>query len=106
MSEESRQNLQHATIGPIKGLGKHPGVIQYFGIQYATLKDRFARGELLQSYSPDHPNRQAGVLDASKLGYKTFVSKRAILSLRSPIDLDDPGQFQSAQGMVASGSRR
>jgi hypothetical protein len=98
MSEESHEINQHATIGPIKGLRKLPCVIQYLGVQYATLKDRFARGELLQSYSPNHPNKQAGVLDATKLGYEASVSQPIIFSLkRRPTNLTDPGHFQSVQ---------
>lgn len=73
MSEESHEIIQHATIGPIKDLRKLPGVIQYLGVQYAALKDRFARGELLQSYPPTHPNKQVGVLDATKLGHEASV---------------------------------
>ena len=69
MSEASHEVTQHATIGAIKGLRKLPGVVQYLGVQYATLKNRFSRGELLRSYPPAHPNKQAGVLDATKLGY-------------------------------------
>lgn len=70
MSEESYEITQHATIGPIKGLRKTPGVIQYLGVQYATLKDRFSRGELLQSYPASHLNKQGGVLNATKFGYE------------------------------------
>lgn len=98
MSEESYEVTQHATIGPIKGLRKLPGVIQYLGIQYATLKDRFSRGELLLSYSLNHPNKEYGVLDATKLGYEASVSQPIIFSLkRRPTDFIDPGHFQSAQ---------
>ncbi|KAL2783217.1 Alpha/Beta hydrolase protein [Aspergillus keveii] len=53
---------EHPTIGPIKGISKVPGVIQFFGVQYATLKDRFSRGVPLDSYPSDR------VLDATKLG--------------------------------------
>lgn len=70
MSEESHEVTQHATIGPVKGLRKGSGVVQYLGVQYATLKDRFARGELLQSYPDSHSNKQEGVLNATRIGYK------------------------------------
>lgn len=70
MSEESHEITQHATIGPIKGLRKGSGVVQYLGVQYATLKDRFARGELLELYSRSHPRKQGGVLDATRIGYE------------------------------------
>ncbi|KAF9894102.1 hypothetical protein FE257_009075 [Aspergillus nanangensis] len=54
---------QHSTIGPIRGI-KHPsGVIQYLGIQYATLNDRFSRGELRKQY-----NLAGRELNATELG--------------------------------------
>lgn len=62
------ETTQHKTIGPIKGVRRLPGVMQYLGIQYATLKDRFSRGELLESCHSDHPRKQEGVLDATRLG--------------------------------------
>ncbi|OQE42964.1 hypothetical protein PENCOP_c003G00472 [Penicillium coprophilum] len=61
------ETKQHPTIGPIKGLNKVPTVIQYLGVQYATLKDRFSRGVLLESYNSGHFNGDR-VLDATKLG--------------------------------------
>lgn len=109
MSEESREIIQHATTGPIKGLRKLPGVIQYLGVQYATLKDRFARGELLQSYPPTHPNMQAGVLDATKLGYEASVPipQSITISVKDdrPTNRPGPGHFQLVPRMVVSGSR-
>ena len=59
---ENTTTFYHTTIGRIHGVSKTPGVDQYLGIQYATLQDRFSRGEMLYSY-PD------GELDATKLGY-------------------------------------
>ncbi|KAJ5636954.1 Alpha/Beta hydrolase protein [Penicillium longicatenatum] len=61
------QTKQHPTIGPIKGLNNVPTVVQYLGVQYATLKDRFSRGVLLETYDRGYLNRD-GVLDATKLG--------------------------------------
>ncbi|KAL3464916.1 Alpha/Beta hydrolase protein [Aspergillus heterothallicus] len=55
----------HPTIGRIRGISKVPGVVQYLGVQYATLADRFSRGVLLDSYTCEDPSR---VLDATKLG--------------------------------------
>lgn len=63
----SYQTKQHPTIGPIRGLNKVPTVVQYLGVQYATLKDRFSRGVLLETYNRDYLNED-GVLDATKLG--------------------------------------
>ncbi|KAJ5779251.1 Alpha/Beta hydrolase protein [Penicillium paradoxum] len=58
----SNETARHSTIARIQGINKVPGVTQYLGIQYATLKDRFSRGELIQSYAQDR------ILDARKLG--------------------------------------
>ncbi|KAJ9149933.1 Sterol esterase [Pleurostoma richardsiae] len=59
-----REVLLHPTIGSIRGVCTFPGVVQYLGIQYATLKDRFSRGELKQN----HPGGPDGVLNATELG--------------------------------------
>jgi hypothetical protein len=64
----SYEVTHHQTIGPIRGVKRTSGVIQYLGVQYATLKDRFARGKLLEAYS-DYANKQDGILDATTLGY-------------------------------------
>lgn len=61
------QTKQHPTIGPIRGLNKIPTVVQFLGVQYATLKDRFSRGVLLETYDSGNFNED-GVLDATKLG--------------------------------------
>ena len=42
--------LNHPTIGSIKGTQHSPNVEQYLGIKYATLTDRFARGQPVESY--------------------------------------------------------
>ncbi|KAK4447163.1 Alpha/Beta hydrolase protein [Podospora aff. communis PSN243] len=60
--------FEHRTIGPIRGISKIPGVTQFLGVQYATLRDRFSRGELLKAYPATHPQVKDGVLDATKLG--------------------------------------
>lgn len=57
------ETAQRPTIGQVQGLTKVPGITQYLGIQYATLKDRFSRGELVDSYAQDR------ILDATNLGY-------------------------------------
>jgi carboxylesterase type B len=43
--------LQHPSIGSIKGIRRSSQVEQYLGIQYATLTDRFARGQLIETYA-------------------------------------------------------
>jgi hypothetical protein len=59
--EASFETTNHATIGGIRGLKRSKQVTQYRGVQYATLKDRFARAELVETY-------QGGVLDATTFG--------------------------------------
>ncbi|KAK4199004.1 putative carboxylesterase [Triangularia verruculosa] len=59
--------LQHPTVGPIRGVKKVDGVTQFLGVQYATLKDRFSRAELLKSYPSDHPRLRYGVFDATTI---------------------------------------
>ncbi|KAK4683063.1 hypothetical protein QC764_121820 [Podospora pseudoanserina] len=66
MSEQT-PILQHPTIGPICGVVRKVGVTQFLGVQYATLKDRFSRAELLKSYPSDHPRVQYGIFDATTL---------------------------------------
>ena len=58
---------EHPSIGPIRGIGKVPGVTQFLGVQYATLKDRFSRAELINSYPTKHSRVQNGILDATKI---------------------------------------
>ncbi len=65
--------MQHSTIGPIRGVIKVPGITQFLGVQYATLRDRFAQGELLESYPSDHVRIQGGVFDATAIGYVPFL---------------------------------
>jgi len=52
--------LDHPQIGPIRGISPGGGVSQYLGIQYATLVNRFCRGQSLESYTTP--------VDATKLG--------------------------------------
>ncbi|KAF2462453.1 para-nitrobenzyl esterase [Lineolata rhizophorae] len=53
----------HPSLGQIRGLAK-PKVRQFRGLKYASLKDRFARGELARSL----PAGADGVVDATKYG--------------------------------------
>lgn len=52
--------LQTRSLGEVRAK-THDGVSQFLGIQYATLKDRFADAELIEQ-------REGGILDASKDG--------------------------------------
>lgn len=61
--------LRHQSIGPIRGVNKLEGVTQFFGVQYATLAERFARAELLKSYPPEHTRVTDGIFDATSIGY-------------------------------------
>ncbi|CAH0051361.1 unnamed protein product [Clonostachys solani] len=58
------QNIvNHPTIGILRGIERFPRVHQFLGIQYATLQDRFSRGELLEEYPPS-----SEIKDATKFG--------------------------------------
>lgn len=59
-----RETISHPTIGRVRGISRYPGVVQFLGVQYATLTDRFARGELCQQY----PSTTGYVLDAEHFG--------------------------------------
>lgn len=59
--------LDHPTIGTIQGIRRIPHVNQFLGVQYATLRDRFSRGELIERY----PSRGSPIglnLNATKHG--------------------------------------
>lgn len=51
----------HPTIGQLRPNTSHEGVLQFQGLQYATLTDRFAPAKL-KEYSKDE------VIDATKVG--------------------------------------
>lgn len=53
--------LHHPTIGNVIGNADSEGVVQYLGLQYATITDRFAPPQLKQ-YSQD------GDVDATRNG--------------------------------------
>ena len=63
------ERISHPTIGPIQGIRRCPNVNQFLGIQYATLKNRFARGSL-----PEYPLSSSGTVDATKFGYGFFLA--------------------------------
>ena len=52
----------HATIGSLKGNTSKEGVLQFQGLQYATLTDRFAPAKM-KEYST-----QNETIDAMKIG--------------------------------------
>ncbi|KAK1777632.1 Alpha/Beta hydrolase protein [Copromyces sp. CBS 386.78] len=66
-SSQQPSILSHPTIGPIRGIRRVDGLAQFLGVQYAVLRDRFARGELLKAYASDHPRIREGVFDATCL---------------------------------------
>ena len=53
--------FEHPSIGQIRGIQRLEGVIDFLGVQYATLKDGYARGELKTLFPGD-------LLDATKHG--------------------------------------
>ncbi|KAJ5520859.1 hypothetical protein N7463_001312 [Penicillium fimorum] len=63
MMSASDEIIHHPIIGPIRGTKNSLGVVQFLGVQYATLEDRFARG-VLKEYYP----KEGDTLDATQLG--------------------------------------
>ena len=57
--------LHHPSLGQIRGK-LQDNVIQFLGVKYATLTDRFAEPELAKGHG------QGGVQDAIKHGYNTI----------------------------------
>ncbi|CAK7203393.1 hypothetical protein SEUCBS139899_006126 [Sporothrix eucalyptigena] len=56
--------LQHPSLGTFHGRSE-AGVVQFLGIQYATLEDRLAEPQLKTEYG--------GQIDATKVGYRVGV---------------------------------
>ena len=54
--------LSHPSIGKIEGTSSKESVIQYLGLQYATLTDRFASAKM-KEYSKNE------TINATKLGF-------------------------------------
>ena len=52
---------KHKDLGEVQGTS-HAEVVQFLGIKYASLENRFAAPSLVTDYS-------AGQLDATKFGY-------------------------------------
>ena len=62
--------IKHQTLGEIQGRQGN-GVVQFLGIKYASLKDKFAGSELVEY------GETQGVIDGTQLGYVTFFESRA-----------------------------
>ncbi len=60
--------LQHPSMGAIRGARKNSAAVQYLGIPYASLKDRFARGVMLSRVPVNHPRWSGTVFDATRNG--------------------------------------
>lgn len=71
-SEMSYHTSYHPKLGRIQGIERSDAVYQYLGIQYATLKDRFSRGELLVQPASGYTGHSDVLLDATKLGYRHY----------------------------------
>lgn len=56
-----KETLSHPTIGKVKGNATKDGVIEFLGLQYATLTDRFAPAKI-KEYSKQN------TIDATKIG--------------------------------------
>jgi hypothetical protein len=54
-------SIQHAELGELKGKDVDD-TVQFLGLKYATLKNRFAPAELIRDYG-------SGPIDATKYGY-------------------------------------
>ncbi|KEF53158.1 uncharacterized protein A1O9_10606 [Exophiala aquamarina CBS 119918] len=64
----SHHTIEHPLLGTILGVQKSEEVVQFLGIQYATLKDRFSRGVLLKSLTGIRGSHSATFFDATKSG--------------------------------------
>lgn len=58
--------FNHTHLGELKGKAVDSAV-QFLGLKYASLKDRFATAELVDSYGP-------GSTDATKFGFVAHTS--------------------------------
>ena len=54
-------NLKHSQLGELQG-NSEDGTAQFLGLQYATLKNRLATAEMVDTYG-------SGTTDATKFGY-------------------------------------
>lgn len=56
----------HADLGGVRG-NDNDGVVQFLGIKYASLKDRFSAASLVSDYG-------SGSIDATAFGYRILAS--------------------------------
>lgn len=61
------ETIQHPSIGTVVGKAED-GTVQFLGVKYASLNDRFAEPQLLSHYHGDK-------VDATKIGY-SFLRPR------------------------------
>ena len=64
----SYHEIDHPTIGRIRGLRKSEDVVQFLGVRYANVKDRFSRGVLCE-----YAQGSNGLLDATKIGSDAYL---------------------------------
>lgn len=67
-TQMSGHTIEHPLLGAIRGVKKSKEVVQYLGIRYASLKDRFSRGVLLDLLTSFSGNNSSSVFDATKSG--------------------------------------
>jgi carboxylesterase type B len=89
-------NLDHPTIGSLRGIQQSSEIEQYLGIQYATLADRFSRGTLVESYaSPVDATTQGCVL----ISYMRAQQREANQTDR-PLPVADPANCDNEQLLI------
>ena len=97
--EAQAVTLQHPAIGSIKGTQYSPRVEEYRGIKYATLTDRFARGQLVENYP--------STLDATSHGFvlhPPFAVVSSLPSSSSPNPSTVPSPSQTPRTATSSNS--
>jgi hypothetical protein len=58
--------LEHEHLGELKGKSVD-GAVQFLGLKYASIRDRLAAPQLVDSYG-------SGTTDATKFGYVNYVN--------------------------------
>ncbi|KIX92996.1 uncharacterized protein Z520_11269 [Fonsecaea multimorphosa CBS 102226] len=84
-SDTTTTVIDHLTIGRIRGIKYSEASNRFLGMQYATLKDRFSRAELVRYSDHDQARASNGILDATKFG---------------PVGLISPNACELEQGLV------
>ena len=75
----SHHEIYCPKIGRIRGLRNSEDIVQFLGVRYANVKDRFSRGVLCE-YAQG-PN---GLLDATKIGSDAYFDS---LNFARPLEL-------------------